>query len=71
MRAAHDIGTKPLPGIAYAPCPDALSEAELSTLAAVYRFLLDCHTKNEAAPVSRPDDAKGSKHDSRHCHRNT
>jgi hypothetical protein len=31
MRAAHDIGTQSLPGIAYAPRPDALPEAELST----------------------------------------
>jgi hypothetical protein len=58
MRAAHDIGNKPLPGIAYAPCPDALSEAELSTLANVYRFVLDCHAKKEPAPESRPDDAR-------------
>jgi hypothetical protein len=54
MRAAHDIGTQSLPGIAYAPRPDVLSEAELSTLAAVYRFVLDCHKKRwppKAAPT--------------------
>jgi hypothetical protein len=30
---------------------------------AALRFVLDCHATKEAAPVSRPDDAKGSKHD--------
>jgi hypothetical protein len=63
MRAAHDNGTQSLPGIAYAPRPDALPEAELSTLASVYRFVLDCHTKNEAAPEGRPDAMKGSDDD--------
>jgi hypothetical protein len=58
MRAAHDIGTEPLPGIACAPRPDALPEAELSTLAAVYRFVLDCHAKKKAGPESRPDAGK-------------
>jgi hypothetical protein len=58
MRAAHDIGTQSLPGIAYAPRPDALPEAELSTLAAVYRFVLDCHAKKKAGPESRPDAGK-------------
>jgi hypothetical protein len=62
MRAAHDIGTQSLPGIAYAPRPDVLSEAELSTLAAVYRFVLDCH-KKEVAPKGRPDAMKGSNDD--------
>ena len=34
------------------------SEAEIAALANVYRFVLDCHTKKEAAPESRPDDAR-------------
>jgi hypothetical protein len=58
MRAAHDIGTQYLPGIAYAPRADARPEVELSTLAAVYRYVLDCHAKNEAAPDNRPDAGK-------------
>ena len=48
----------PEPTAAYVPLPDNTLEAEISTLATVYRFVLDCHTKNEAAPKSRPDDAK-------------
>ena len=31
---------------------------ELESLAAVYRFVLDRHLKQETAPSSRPDDAK-------------
>jgi hypothetical protein len=61
--APHDIGTQSLPGIAYAQRPDALSEAELSTLALVYRFVLDCHARDESAPEGRPDDAEGPKND--------
>jgi hypothetical protein len=47
---------KPL--LTYASSADASPEIELSTLANVYRFVLDCHAKKEAAtsPVSRPDD---------------
>ena len=33
-------------------------ERELETLAAVYRYVLDRHLKQETAPESRPDDAK-------------
>ena len=56
MRAPHNIGTQTLPGIVYSQRPDALPEAELSALAAVYRFVLDCRAKKEAAPESRPED---------------
>jgi hypothetical protein len=55
MRAAHDRGTQSLPGIAYAQRPDALPDAELSTLAAIYRFVLDCHAKKEATRPGSPD----------------
>ena len=44
--------------IRYAQRPDATAEAELSVLAAVYRFVLDCQTKKKAAPTSGPDDAR-------------
>jgi hypothetical protein len=35
--------------IIYNPRPDAASIAELGALAAVYRFVLDCHAKKEGA----------------------
>ncbi len=44
--------------IAYTPRPDASPETEISALASVYRFVLDCRAKKEAAPESRPDDAR-------------
>jgi len=55
------------PRITYATRPDATPEAELSAVANVFRFVLDCHAKKEAAPESRPDAAKEIKNDSRHC----
>jgi hypothetical protein len=49
--------------ITYTVRLDATSETEISTLANVYRFVLE---RKEAAPrQSRPDDVKGSKLDSR------
>lgn len=40
----------------YTARPDATPEAELSALAAVYRFILDCHAKKMAAePTPEPD----------------
>jgi hypothetical protein len=50
--------------IHYAQRPDATPEAELGALASVYRFVLDCHEKKEAAPESRPDDGTKVKEDS-------
>jgi hypothetical protein len=46
------------PAVSYKPRSDTTPESELATLAAVYRFIIDCHAKREAAasPVSRPDD---------------
>jgi hypothetical protein len=46
--------------VTYVP-RSATPRADISALAAVYKFVLDCHAKNEAAtsPVSRPDDEKG------------
>lgn len=46
--------------------PDATPKGELSALSSVYRFILDCDAKKEAAPESRPDDAKEIKNVSRH-----
>jgi hypothetical protein len=54
------------PRISYSARPDATPEAELSTLVNVYKFVLDCHAKKEAAPESRPDDAKEINSVSRH-----
>jgi hypothetical protein len=71
MRAAHDRGTQSLPGIAYAQRPDALPDAELSTLAAIYRFVLDCHAKKEATRPGSPDDGTKVKEDSANEHRST
>jgi len=48
----------------YEPRPDATPEAEVNVLANVYRFILDCHAKQEGGPATAPTDAmKGSKHD--------
>ena len=46
--------------IVYSQRPDtATPEAEVSALSNVYRFVLDCRVKNEAAPrQSRPDAGK-------------
>ena len=46
------------PAISHTPRSDAVREAEISVLATVYKFALDCRAKKEAAPESRPDDAR-------------
>jgi hypothetical protein len=53
------------PRISYIPRPDATPEAELNVLASVYRFILNCRAKENAAGVTSTngDDAKGSQHD--------
>jgi hypothetical protein len=50
--------------ISYAPRPDATPEAELFTLANVYKFVLNCHSKKEATRPGGPDDGTKSKEDS-------
>ena len=46
------------PSLTYTPRPDTTPEAELNALAAVYRFILDCHAKKKVAePDSRNDTA--------------
>jgi hypothetical protein len=50
---------EPAVGVRYVPDATPQTSARLAAL----RFVLDCHATKEAAPVSRPDDAKGSKHD--------
>ncbi len=49
------------PRIFYSPCPDTKPETEISALSNVYRFILDCHTKKEAARPGGPDDGEESK----------
>ena len=49
--------------IIYTPRADATSESETAALAAVYRFLLDRHVKQEAARPGGPHDAKEIEHD--------
>ena len=45
------------PRITYTPHPDATPEAELEALANIYRFVLDCHAKEEGDPTtSGPDE---------------
>jgi hypothetical protein len=45
------------PSISYAQRPDDTPE-EGPVLANVYRFIIDCHAKKEAAPESRPENAR-------------
>ena len=40
------------------PHSEVPTERELEAFAAVYRFILDRHLRQETAPASRPDDAK-------------
>jgi hypothetical protein len=58
MRATQDISAQSLPGIAYRTRDDATPEAELSTLAAIYKLCLESRAKKEPAPESRPNDAE-------------
>jgi hypothetical protein len=44
------------PRIRYTPHPDATAGGELSPLAAVYRFILDCQAKKMGVPPTAPDD---------------
>ena len=45
--------------IAYSAHPDVTPQSELNALAAVYKFILDCHVKKQDRPTtSGPNDAK-------------
>ena len=57
--------------IVYRPREDTTPASELSTLAAVYKFVLDCRTKIVATRPGSSDAAKEIKNDSRHRHRST
>lgn len=54
----------PSPVVSYAPRPDATPAAELSALANVYRFVLDCHAKKEDTRPGAPNDGTKSKENS-------
>jgi hypothetical protein len=44
--------------ITYTPHHEVTPEAEISALVNVYKFILESHSQKEAAPESRPDDAR-------------
>ena len=46
------------PRITYTPRHDAMPEAELNTLVAVYCFLLDRHAKKKGGPATAPEARK-------------
>jgi hypothetical protein len=67
MGTAQNIAGQPLPHIAYAPRPDAEPDAEIATLATVYRFILSKSNASQKAvePAPEPDshdEAKEWKH---------
>jgi hypothetical protein len=48
--------------ITYTPRPDATPESELDALAAIYKFVLECHASKKAAdPTGDPNEAKEDK----------
>jgi hypothetical protein len=49
------------PRASYTSRRDATPEIEVAALAAVYKFVLDCRAPKEAAPESRPSDARKDK----------
>jgi hypothetical protein len=53
------------PSTVYTPRSDATPEGELSVLAAVFKFALDCHARKRGRlpDKSGPDDAEGPKND--------
>jgi hypothetical protein len=50
--------------ITYSQSSDATPETELPALVAVYKFVLNCRARKEAAPESRPEDAEKDLNDS-------
>ncbi len=47
--------------IVYSPRSGTTSEAEISALSNVYRFILDCHATKKATRPGGPDDGEESK----------
>jgi hypothetical protein len=54
--------------ILYTPRCDVTPDGELNALAAVYKFILDCRTKQEGGPPTAPDDAMKGSNDERARH---
>jgi hypothetical protein len=48
------------PEVIYRSSSDATRASELSVLANVYRFILDCHTHKKGGPATAPEDAERS-----------
>jgi hypothetical protein len=46
------------PRVVYQPRVDASPETEVNVLAAVYRFILDCHAKKKGTRPGAHDDAE-------------
>ncbi len=44
--------------VTYTPRPDVTPRTEISALASVYRFVLDCRAKKEATRPGSPEDAE-------------
>src|SRR5215211_3389710 len=63
MRTKHDISAQSLPGIGYRARDDATAEAEISSLAAVYRIVLNAKQRGRLPDKSGPDEAKGLSND--------
>jgi hypothetical protein len=57
--------------VTYAARPDVTPDVEVSALANVYKFVLECRTKKEATRPGSPDDGTKSKEDSANEHRST
>jgi hypothetical protein len=55
MGTAQNIAGQALPHIAYSPRPDAKPEAEIATLANVYRFVLSKSNANQKAVEPAPE----------------
>jgi hypothetical protein len=56
------------PRISYSGSLETSPETEAPVLCSVYKFVLDCHAKKEAAPENRPDDGTKVKEDSANEH---
>ena len=52
MQAAQDIAQRALPNVVYTPRVVITTEVELSTLANIYRHVIDCGNRNAAGVSS-------------------
>jgi hypothetical protein len=54
------------PAVSYAPRSNATPDQARDVRARAWTFAFECYAKKEGSRPGAPDDAKGSKHDSRH-----